>query len=178
MRCELLTKCAHPETSLPRGTPTEIDLTSAYLHYPLSNVAKLSFRLFSRSVTSFSASRRQKSLGSTNNGKVEPEPWTISWRGISKKWVVTKWRLFFFFCVWSVKEDGASLVDQSLTKLMQKWNSLRLHSTLNRILLYQVIDRNYALVSVIEFVFQLSMFLKYVLKIHFGSVENKKILVW
>lgn len=178
MRCELLTKCAHPETSLPRGTPTEIDLTSAYLHYPLSNVAKLSFRLFSRSVTSFSASRRQKSLGSTNNGKVEPEPWTISWRGISKKWVVTKWRLLFFFLRLIGWEGGANLVDQSLIKLMQKWNSLRLHSTLDRILLYQVIDRNYALVSVIEFVFQLSMFLKYVLKIHFGSVENKKILVW
>lgn len=151
--------------------------TRAYLHYPLSNAVKLSFRLFFRSVTSFSALRRQKSLGTAKNGKVEPEPWTISWRGISKKWVMTKWRLFFFLRMigW---EDGASLVDQSVTKLMQQWNSLRLHSTLNRILLYQVIDRNYALVSVIEFVFQLSMFFKYVLKIHFGSVENKKILVW
>ena len=86
--------------------------------------------------------------------------------------------VFCFASDWVRAEDGANLVDQSLIKLMQKWNSLWLHSTLNRILLYQVIDRNYALVSVIEFVFQLSMFLKYVLKIHFGSVENKKILVW
>ena len=52
-------------------------LLHIYTTHSLS-AAKLSLRQFPRSVTSFSASLRFKSLR-TFNGKVDPEQWTISW---------------------------------------------------------------------------------------------------
>ena len=39
--CEPLARCAKRGSSLPLGTPMEIDFTSAYLHYPLPQCSKI-----------------------------------------------------------------------------------------------------------------------------------------
>ena len=39
--CEPLAQCAKQGSSLPLGTPMEIDCTSAYLHYPLPQCSKI-----------------------------------------------------------------------------------------------------------------------------------------
>ena len=39
--CEPLARCAKRGSSLPLGTPMEIDFTSAYLHYPLPQCNKI-----------------------------------------------------------------------------------------------------------------------------------------
>ena len=39
--CEPLARCAKRGSSLPLGTPMEIDFTSTYLHYPLPQCSKI-----------------------------------------------------------------------------------------------------------------------------------------
>ena len=39
--CEPLARCVKRGSSLPLGTPMEIDFTSAYLHYPLPQCGKI-----------------------------------------------------------------------------------------------------------------------------------------
>ena len=41
LNCEPLARCAKRGSSLPLGTPMEIDFTSAYLHYPLPQCNKI-----------------------------------------------------------------------------------------------------------------------------------------
>ena len=80
--CEPLARCAKRGSSLPLGTPMEIDFTSAYFHNPLPLCSKIvtpiissiSYKLF-----------RPSGLPITQDfylmlhGKVDPKQWTISW---------------------------------------------------------------------------------------------------
>ena len=81
--CEPLARCAKRGSSLPLGTPMEIDFTSAYLHYPLPQCSKIVtpiifsisyefFRLPSAKVP------QENQLLRTFVWKVDPEQWAIS----------------------------------------------------------------------------------------------------
>ena len=82
--CEPLARCAKRGSSLPLGTPMEIDFTSAYLHYPLPQCSKIVTPIiFSISYELFrlpSAKVPQDyQLLRTFVWKVDPEQWAISW---------------------------------------------------------------------------------------------------
>ena len=61
--CGPLARCPKRGSSLPLGTPMEIDFTNAYLHYPLPQCSKI---VTPMSVTSFSAYLRPKSPRTIN----------------------------------------------------------------------------------------------------------------
>ena len=82
--CEPLARCAKRGSSLPLGTPMEIDFTGAYLHYPLPQCSKIVTPIiFSISYELFrlpSAKVPQDyQLLRTFVWKVDPEQWAISW---------------------------------------------------------------------------------------------------
>ena len=82
--CEPLARCAKRGSSLPLGTPMEIDFTSAYLHYPLPQCSKIvtpiifsiSYELFRLPSAKVS---QDYQLLRTFVWKVDPEQWAISW---------------------------------------------------------------------------------------------------
>ena len=95
--CEPLARCAKRGSSLPLGTPMEIDFTSAYLHYPLPQCSKIVTPIiFSISYELFrlpSAKVPQDyQLLRTFVWKVDPEQWAISWYDRHKD-------SFRFFCM-------------------------------------------------------------------------------
>ena len=87
--CEPLARCAKRGSSLPLGTPMEIDFTSAYLHYPLPQCSKINCHSdnFLEQLRAFPPPFGQSPSGLPItqdfwlmlNGKVDPEQWTISW---------------------------------------------------------------------------------------------------
>ena len=98
--CEPLARCAKRGSSLPLGTPMEIDFTSAYLHYPLPQCSKIvapiifsiSYELFRLPSAQIPHDYQLQKDFWLTFGKVEPEQWTISW-----------YVLCLAFPIWSLK---------------------------------------------------------------------------
>ena len=109
--CEPLARCTKRGSSLPLGTPMEIDFTSAYLHYPLPQCSKIVTPIiFSISYELFrlpSAKVPQDyQLLRTFVWKVDPEQWAISWYG----------KMFFIALLLSIRRNfSRRLLGPSIT---------------------------------------------------------------